>query len=928
MERGSRLLLVCVFLAGAFAVSLPGQIRDGGIDPYNLGKGDWIYYMSDATNRLGGNVSSVTNENSLMLWYKSQGIRYIIIKAATSDQLFKGSYAFPQFTSNLVNTAHANNILIFGYNRSYGSNVVGEVAISDYVFQQGADGFVWDAEAEWESNQTWIGTNGPALAWQLCSTVRSNWPTKFLAHAPFPIISYHASFPYKEFGYWSDTIMPQIYHFSSSGIKGSPSAAIEWTDANWAAWQDSLVGQSSVINGQRIYWTNSIKPHAPIQDVYGPLYSTPYPNKDVMEFIDYLSIDPNCVAPGGYRGVSFWRTDLHGAVQWANIKAGTSGQFPGVVNNIVFDDAQATITGDWFMLITFYDGSFYGGTTDTNSFGTNYWVALQGVGSNYVEYTPAIVVPGNYNVYQWHPFLQAASANVPFVISYYGGSTTVYANQTTNSGNWSLLGQFYFDPSTPASVRISDAFPEPTKLAMADGLKLVFLPPAGPPSAPIRLGASTASASQINLAWTDTATNETGFVIARSISPGGPFVEVGSVPANVRTFNCAGLVPETTYYFQVRATNFLGNSSWSSPASATTRPNTSLQGWGDNTWTQLFAPAEATNVIALAAGGWHALALRQDGAVLAWGANWNQQCDVPPSVSNALAIAAGGYHSLAILADGAVAAWGAGDYGQTNVPASVSNAIAVAAGTWHSLALRKDGTVIAWGDNSFGQISVPQGLSNVVGIGAGGNHSLALKADGTVVAWGDNSDALGRFAGQSLVPPGLSNVVEVAAGGYHSLALMADGTVVAWGDNSQGQCALPQGLAGIVQVDGGTAFSLALKSDGTGVAWGANGKGQCTPPATATNVAAIAAGAEWSLALVPVSLPAPRIFDATYRNGKFGFLLQTFCRNRYTVEASPSLTSPSWSGISTNVGNGALLYFQQTPAPSPPQLYRVRQSPR
>jgi hypothetical protein len=46
-------------------------IRDGGIDPANLGKGDWIYYTSMATNKLGGNVSSVTNENSLMLFYKS-----------------------------------------------------------------------------------------------------------------------------------------------------------------------------------------------------------------------------------------------------------------------------------------------------------------------------------------------------------------------------------------------------------------------------------------------------------------------------------------------------------------------------------------------------------------------------------------------------------------------------------------------------------------------------------------------------------------------------------------------------------------------------------------------------------------------------------------------------------------------------------------
>src|SRR5437870_8666767 len=154
---------VALFTACGCLTPANAQIRDGGIDPSNLGKGDWIFSIVDATNHLSGHVSSVTNETSLMLYYKSQGIRYIIVKAATSDQLFHGCYSFPQFTSNLVNIAHANDILIFGYNRSYGSNIVGEVAISEYVFHQGADGFVWDAEAEWESSNAWIGTNGPAL---------------------------------------------------------------------------------------------------------------------------------------------------------------------------------------------------------------------------------------------------------------------------------------------------------------------------------------------------------------------------------------------------------------------------------------------------------------------------------------------------------------------------------------------------------------------------------------------------------------------------------------------------------------------------------------------------------------------------------------------------------------------------------------------
>ncbi|MEY2429603.1 MAG: hypothetical protein QOJ40_2488, partial [Verrucomicrobiota bacterium] len=273
MPRALRFYLWPAFAVLVFLLANPaahGQIRDGGIDPWNLGKGDWVYAMTDATNRLGGHISSVTNENSLMLFYKSQGIRYMIVKSATSDRLFNGCDGFPQFTTNLVKIAHTNGILIFGYNRSYGSNVVGEVAIADYLFAQGADGFVFDAEAEWESGHSWI-TNAPAQAWQLCSTIRAHWPNKFLAHAPLPIIALHNSFPYKEFGYWCDAVMPQIYHFSTSGLKRSPSACINWSDVNWQTWQSKLGGSNSLMNGVRIYWTNSIKPLTPLQDVYGPI---------------------------------------------------------------------------------------------------------------------------------------------------------------------------------------------------------------------------------------------------------------------------------------------------------------------------------------------------------------------------------------------------------------------------------------------------------------------------------------------------------------------------------------------------------------------------------------------------------------------------------------------------------------------------------
>src|SRR5882762_8203872 len=85
--------LVLIFLSTN--LGLRAQIRDGGIDPSNLGKGDWIYSMTDATNKLGGHITSVTNETSLMLFYKSQGIRYMIVKAATGPLCSMGATAFP-----------------------------------------------------------------------------------------------------------------------------------------------------------------------------------------------------------------------------------------------------------------------------------------------------------------------------------------------------------------------------------------------------------------------------------------------------------------------------------------------------------------------------------------------------------------------------------------------------------------------------------------------------------------------------------------------------------------------------------------------------------------------------------------------------------------------------------------------------------------
>jgi alpha-tubulin suppressor-like RCC1 family protein len=229
-----------------------------------------------------------------------------------------------------------------------------------------------------------------------------------------------------------------------------------------------------------------------------------------------------------------------------------------------------------------------------------------------------------------------------------------------------------------------------------------------------------------------------------------------------------------------------------------------------------------------------------------------------PTLSNVIAVAAGGNHSLALVQVGptntSVWAWGSNVFGQlgdqtvTNRAAAVQvsdippngaflvGVTKIAAGGSHSLALRSNGSVSSWGYNGFGQLgqrirfqnlstlnrtfpdqvlkvdasTVPPGtasLTNVTDIAAGGSHSLAVVNDGPdpsnpdtarVWAWGYN--ILGQLgdgtiidkpnAVQILVDTNnapFKGVIAVAAGADHSLALKSDGTVWAWGFNFFGQ---------------------------------------------------------------------------------------------------------------------------------------------
>jgi len=104
-------------------------------------------------------------------------------------------------------------------------------------------------------------------------------------------------------------------------------------------------------------------------------------------------------------------------------------------------------------------------------------------------------------------------------------------------------------------------------------------------------------------------------------------------------------------------------------------------------------------------------------------------------------VAAGDFHALALRSDGTVAGWGDAGYtfwGQSSVPPGTYRTIA--AGGNLSVGLRPDGTIIDWGRDAG---SAPTG-SGYVDIAAGGSWAnsdaaAAIDAAGYVRVWGSGS---------------------------------------------------------------------------------------------------------------------------------------------------------------------------------------------
>ncbi len=176
--------------------------------------------------------------------------------------------------------------------------------------------------------------------------------------------------------------------------------------------------------------------------------------------------------------------------------------------------------------------------------------------------------------------------------------------------------------------------------------------------------------------------------------------------------------------------------------------------WGRGTAGSTSIPGWLGNVSAISAGQVHNLALRPDGTVVGWGANYYGQATGVPTLttsanpygsatgivtiagvtlSNVVAVAAGGNHSLALKPDGTVVGWGKiGDGFEIKpvaafMPPGLTNVAVLSAGFDHDLAILSNGTMVAWGKNLNGETDAPRWLGRVSAVSAGYEHSLAVQ---------------------------------------------------------------------------------------------------------------------------------------------------------------------------------------------------------
>ncbi|KAF3321432.1 Ultraviolet-B receptor UVR8 [Carex littledalei] len=295
----------------------------------------------------------------------------------------------------------------------------------------------------------------------------------------------------------------------------------------------------------------------------------------------------------------------------------------------------------------------------------------------------------------------------------------------------------------------------------------------------------------------------------------------------------------------------------------------SVWSFGDNSNGALGLPAPSTdayeptkvpelpcNIIQVAAGHYHSLAVTAEGEVWAWGRNEEGQlgrCIDSPRNSwskpervrgldgvEIRAVSASGVTSSAIGKDGSLWVWGRSKRGQLGLGRDVIEAkapsrvksligcdiVKVSLGWGHALAVTREGKLFGWGYSDEGRLgqmasifhSTPSIYENLAGLSDVERKTPMFELVKELVEERIKREDNMPIIWEPCLVKETSNVTvsDVSCGLDHSLVLCCDGTLLSGGENTYGQLARKTGEPSLLPVADISSFNPVSLASGLG----------------------------------------------------------------------------------------------------------------
>jgi len=232
------------------------------------GKGMWIWKLWETEN---GDVAKIIQK------LNSANVNWVTIKLGDGDSF----WTTPNLTPERINQFHDAGIKVLGWQYVYGDDPVGEANVANQILDTGVDGFIINAEGEYEGRQD--------NAITYLENIRIEHPDSSIAYSTFARVDSHEEFPYKEFGRYCDFAMPQTYW---KDRPTTPTNEVAEMHSQWSDLYESWEGTE---------YSSSIKPIIPMGQSYSDLHGY-CSGSEIIEFCDALY-------DYGYKKASIWRYD-------------------------------------------------------------------------------------------------------------------------------------------------------------------------------------------------------------------------------------------------------------------------------------------------------------------------------------------------------------------------------------------------------------------------------------------------------------------------------------------------------------------------------------------------------------------------------------------------------------------------------------------